>query len=200
MREVDGWPQLDGLAQDLRHAVRSLLRRPGFAGVAVLVLSVGIGVNTAVFSLVNAVLLRPLPAVRAPQELLYLYSDSRESGLGSLTYGDYLLLREGTAGFTGMFAVSRDRATLWSGRETRPVNGECVSANYFGVLGVSPVIGRPFGASDDDPEADPVALPALDWLTFVTVPPVLAAIVLLACYLPARRAARTDLTVSLRTQ
>jgi hypothetical protein len=55
----------------LRHAVRSLLRRPGFAAVAVLVLSVGIGVNTAVFSLVNAVLLRPLPAVRAPQELLY---------------------------------------------------------------------------------------------------------------------------------
>ena len=158
VRETHGWLQLDGLAQDLRYAVRSLLRRPGFAAVAVLVLSVGIGVNTAVFSLVNAVLLRPLPAVRAPQELLYLYSDSRESGLSSLTYGDYLLLREETAAFTGMFAVSRDRATLRSGRETRPVNGECVSANYFDVLGVSPVIGRPFGASDDDPGADPVGI------------------------------------------
>ncbi len=144
---------LDAFVQDTRYALRWLLRSPGFAIVAILSLGVGIGCNTAIFAVVDALLLRPLP-VREPSRLVDLYT----SGADGDTYStnslpDILDYREqkdvfaGVAGYSPMFAgVSRgDRARL--------VLGEVVTGNYFTTLGVSARLGRTFLAGDDAPDA-----------------------------------------------
>ncbi len=133
---------LDALAHDARYALRWLSRSPGFAIVAILSLGVGIGCNTAIFAVVDALLLRPLP-VREPSRLVDLYT----SGADGDTYStnslpDLLDYRQQTdvfadvAGYSPMFAgVSRgDRARL--------VLGEIVTGNYFSTLGVSARLGR----------------------------------------------------------
>ncbi len=144
---------LDALVQDTRYALRWLLRSPGFAVVAILSLGVGIGCNTAIFAVVDALLLRPLP-VRQPSRLVDLYT----SGADGDTYStnslpDILDYREqkgvfaDVAGYSPMFAgVSRgDRARL--------VLGEVVTGNYFTTLGVSARLGRTLLAEDDAPDA-----------------------------------------------
>ena len=144
---------LDAFVQDTRYALRWLLRSPGFAIVAILSLGVGIGCNTAIFAVVDALLLRPLP-VREPSRLVDLYT----SGADGDTYStnslpDILDYREqkdvfaGVAGYSPMFAgVSRgDRARL--------VLGEVVTGNYFTTLGVSARLGRTLLAEDDAPDA-----------------------------------------------
>ena len=144
---------LDALVQDTRYALRWLLRSPGFAIVAILSLGVGIGCNTAIFAVVDALLLRPLP-VREPSRLVDLYT----SGADGDTYStnslpDILDYREqkgvfaDVAGYSPMFAgVSRgDRARL--------VLGEVVTGNYFTTLGVTARLGRTLLAEDDAPDA-----------------------------------------------
>jgi predicted permease len=144
---------LDALVQDTRYALRWLVRSPGFAIVAILSLGVAIGCNTAIFAVVDALLLRPLP-VREPSRLVDLYT----SGADGDTYStnslpDILDYREqkgvfaDVAGYSPMFAgVSRgDRARL--------VLGEVVTGNYFTTLGVSARLGRTLLAADDGPDA-----------------------------------------------
>jgi macrolide transport system ATP-binding/permease protein len=144
---------LDGLTQDTRYALRWLFRSPGFALVAILSLGVGIGCNTAIFAVFDALLLRPLP-VREPSRLVDLYTSGADGDTYStnslpdiVDYRAEKTVFEDVAGYSPMFAgVSRgDRARL--------VLGEIVTGNYFSTLGVSARLGRTLLASDDAPEA-----------------------------------------------
>ena len=134
------------MLQDLRYAVRTLRKSPGFAVVAVLVLAVGIGVNTAIFSLINAVLFRP-PDVTAPDELRYVYL--KNPRVYGLTYRDYRYVLGSNDVFADMAGVGGDVARLGSGADVMMMRGERVTSNYFNVLGVAPAMGRVFGADDD---------------------------------------------------
>jgi predicted permease len=144
---------LNALLQDTRYALRWLVRSPGFTLVAVLSLGVGIGCNTAIFAVVDALLLRPLP-VREPARLVDIYTSGADGDTYStnslpdlLDYRDEKSVFADVAGYSPMFAgVSRgDRARL--------VLGEVVTGNYFSTLGVSARLGRTLLAEDDAPDA-----------------------------------------------
>ncbi len=141
--------------QDLRFGARQLRLNPGFAAVAVLSLALGIGANTAVFQLVNAVRLRALP-VQRPEDLAYLdfAKGSMRSGWFStrsarFTYSHWEQLRDRQQAFSGLLAWSATHFNLASGGEAHYAEGVFVSADFFRVLGVQPVIGRAFAAEDD---------------------------------------------------
>lgn len=147
--------------RDLRYAVRSLVKNPGFSLVVIATLALGIGLNTAVFSAVDALLLRPLPGVRDPGELVQLYRTWPGGELyGSSSVPHYRDLRDRTAGvFSGVAAWSFEPMNLSPGGRPQRVMGMMVSANYFAVLGVNAARGRTFSAAEDEgPGAHPVAV------------------------------------------
>jgi putative ABC transport system permease protein len=148
------------LKQDLRYAVRMLTRTPGFTLVAVLTLALGIGANTAIFTIVNALLLRPLPYA-APERLVMVWQDMRARGGPADEWaspGNYVDLSRDTTVFAGVAAIGGWRPTLTGGAEPEPIPGEQVTYEYFSVLGVSPAIGRAFRIEDDVPNAARVAI------------------------------------------
>jgi predicted permease len=137
---------LDALSQDLRYALRALRRSPGFASAAILSLALGIGANTAIFSLIDALILKSLP-VRHPEELLQVM-------MGNAAYGGYSNptwehLRDRQDVFSGIFAYSRWGFNLASGGEARSVHGVYVSGQYFETLGVRTALGRTLAPADD---------------------------------------------------
>jgi putative ABC transport system permease protein len=141
--------------QDLRYGVRQLRQSPGFAAVAVLSLALGIGANTAMFQLVDAVRLRTLP-VQDPQELVYIDmpQGSQRSGWFStrsarFTYGHWEQIRAQQKAFSGVLAWSATRFNLASGGEGHYAEGLYVSGEFFQHLGVTPLMGRTFTAQDD---------------------------------------------------
>ena len=141
---------LDNRLADLRWAVRAIRRAPGTTALAVLSLALGIGANTAIFSLVNAVLLRMLP-VRAPHELHLVAADAAEPRT-SWNYPDYIAFRDDVKGFSGLAAgsgVGSLGLQVGEGGAAELVRRQFVSGNYFDVLGVRPAAGRLFGAEDD---------------------------------------------------
>jgi putative ABC transport system permease protein len=140
---------------DLRYSIRSLAKQPSFVAAAVLVLGLAVGVNTAVFSLINSLLLRPL-AVRAPHELGFVYPTDERGR--SVSYEAFLNLRESLDVFAGLAARARDAAGLRAGNDLVPLVGESVTANYFDVLGVAPRIGRTFESGEESAGATPVAI------------------------------------------
>ena len=149
------------LLTDLRYAVRVLLKKPGFTAIAVLTLALGIGLNTAVFSAIEAMILRPLPGVRDADRLVQLY----RTYPGGFDYGSnsvphYLDIRErATDVFSGVTAWDYAPISLSSGGETQRVMGQIVSANFFSVLGVSAERGRVFVSEEDrSPGAHPVTV------------------------------------------
>ena len=129
--------------QDLRYALRTLARNPAFAGAAVLVLSLGIGANTALFSLVDAVVLKPLPGVTRPGELVDLTG-------GTVSYPWYRAVRESTDAFDGLAAWRQRELVLSTGAVADRVLGAVVSGNYFQVLGAVPSHGRLLLPADED--------------------------------------------------
>ncbi len=135
--------------QDLKYAVRRLMKNPGFTAVAVLSLALGIGANTAMFSLVNAVLIRDLP-VSAPDELVELYT-SEEDGYAYATssHPDYLDLRERNDVFAGVIGSRTFIARLDGDGEPEMVFGELLSWDYFQTLGVQMDLGRSFVEEED---------------------------------------------------
>jgi len=153
---LTGW--MDTLGQDLRYGLRQLRLNPGFTTVAVVSLALGIGANTAIFQLVNAVRLRTLP-VENPQELAYIdfpqgsmrsgWFSSRNSRLTSTLWEQ---IRTRQQAFSGMLAWSGTRFNLEKGGEARYAEGLYVSGDFFRVLGVRPMIGRAFTADDDKPD------------------------------------------------
>src|SRR3984957_2838075 len=159
-RDQRGLPFFEILAQDLRYASRMLVKSPGFTAVTVLTLALGIGANTALFSLVNSVLLGNLP-VRNPQELLVIKcTDARtQEAEEDFSYPMYQALRDKNTVFAKVLTRSGvDFNASYGGRSERAV-GEMVAGNYFETLGVQPFLGRLMGPEDDRiPGAHPVAV------------------------------------------
>lgn len=150
------------LSQDLRYAIRALVRWPGFTAVVVLTLALGIGANAAIFSVVNGVLLRPLP-YPDPDRLAFVLGtptdgDSAKVGASS-SYPDYVDIRERSKSFSQLAAYSVRQTTV-TGPSFEPaiVTGAPVTANLFPMLGVSPAMGRVFTAEEDRPGAPKVAI------------------------------------------
>jgi putative ABC transport system permease protein len=145
--------------RDLRFALRRLARAPGFAAAAILCLALGIGANTAIFSVINAVLLRPLPH-QEPQRLVGLWESSqfRDTDRNSVSPANYQDWRSAGTSFSGMAAVYDGSASLTGGGQPEEVSVQGATANLFEVLGISAEIGRSFIAADDAPGAADVAL------------------------------------------
>jgi hypothetical protein len=144
---------------DIRYAVRWLGNSPGFTLVAVASLALGIGFNTALFTVVDALLFKPLP-VSAPERLVDVFtSDSTGSvTFSTSSYPDYLDLNAQNDVFDGMVGYSPMLAALNLENRSRLAMGEIVTGNYFQVFGVAAAIGRTILPSDDSPSAPPVVL------------------------------------------
>ncbi len=151
--------------KDLRYAFRAIYRSPGFTAIAVLSLALGIGANTAIFTLIDAVMLRSLP-VRSPKELVSVGDPSRPTALREgapmlnvFSYPLYQRLRDQNRVFTGLLASGRTGRIDMSDSNgsVEEVSGRLVSGNYFEVLGVSPILGRTFSSEEDrTPGSSPV--------------------------------------------
>jgi putative ABC transport system permease protein len=133
--------------QDFRYAARTLRKNPGFALVAIFTLALGIGANTAIFSVVNAVLLRPLPFTDADR--LVDLSESYPGGFGSVSVPDFEDWRRQSDVFDGIAAYAFRSFNLQGGESPERISGERVSANYFDVLGVKPELGRAFSPDEE---------------------------------------------------
>src|SRR5215472_11953407 len=148
---------IQDLVQDLRYGLRVLRKSPGFTTIAVLTLALGIGADTALFSIVNGVLLKPLPYLH-PDELVSLYvkvSNGQEIGV---SYPNFLDWQRNNKTFASMAASFTDDFTLSGLTKPERLHGERVSASVFSVFDVKPVIGRVFTSSEDQLGAAPVAL------------------------------------------
>jgi predicted permease len=174
--ESSRWIWLEQLAQDIRYSLRTLRNNPGFTAVAVLSLALGIGANTAVFSLVDAVVLKSLP-VRDPNELRvfqwvrarnglevttsgYNVSDSATGQLvcGSFSYAAYQMFRHNVPQFSAVVAYAHRDFTATANGRSDFASGQFVSGNYFAGLGAQPLIGRPILNDDDTPGRPRVAV------------------------------------------
>jgi len=136
------------LIQDLRYGLRMLAKNPGFTAVALLTLALGIGANTAIFSVVNGVLLRPLPYPE-PGRLMLVYERSREFGHLSVAYPNFLDWRRENHSFTDIAAFRGDDFNFTGSGQPEHLGGEFVSASLLPVLGVNPMLGRNFLPQED---------------------------------------------------
>jgi putative ABC transport system permease protein len=142
------------LIQDLRYGARMLLKRPGFTIVALITLALGIGANTAIFSLVNTVLLKSLPW-REPERLVMINEKKEGNYFTSVSYDDFRDFRAESKTFEQMAAISPQwTLTLTGLAEAQQFRGQYVSANLFSMLGVAPAPGRAFRAEDDQPNSE----------------------------------------------
>jgi predicted permease len=149
---------IESVLQDLRYAARVLSRAPLFSAVVALVLAMGIGANTAIFSLVHAVLLRPLP-YPDPERLVVVREEQKDRGLFSgATAANFVDWRHQSRAFSSMAARRLATFNLTGGGEPERVGGVQVTDAYFTTLGVSPMLGRLFAAEDARPGAPRVAL------------------------------------------
>jgi predicted permease len=145
------------MLQDLNYALRMLVRSPAFTLIAALSLALGIGANTAIFSLINAVLLRPIP-VDDPARLASVFTtDQRNPGNLPLSHLNYKDLRDQNQVFTEMAAFTFAQVNWSSGKESEQILAQVASGNYFSLLGVQPSIGRGFLA-EEDARPTPVAV------------------------------------------
>lgn len=152
---------LDSLRQDLRYALRSIGRSPMFSLTAMLSLAVGIGANTAIFTIVNALLLRPVSGVVEPNRLVDIGRTQRGQGFDNNSYPNFRDVQRRATTLEGVFAQVFAPRPMSLGRDggSESVHGSLVSANYFKVLGTRPIVGRLFdGHEDDAPGANPVAV------------------------------------------
>ena len=157
-RDALGSRLLGEFITDVRYGLRQLRRSPGFTAIAVLILALGIGANTSVFSLIEAILLRTLP-VSHPEELVLVRWESPQAKTDFLPYPVFAQLRDKSRGFSGMFAFyNLGIATAVDGTPGIAA-GQLVSGSYFSVLGVPAIAGRTFTSDEDRfPGEDPVAV------------------------------------------
>jgi predicted permease len=147
-RELRALPSLEAVLRDVRYSARVLRRSPGFALMAFLTLTIGIGATTAVFSLVNRALLQPLPVER-PGELVSLNNRGSRGMLNLFSYPNYIDLRDRADVFAGLIAYRFTPIGASAGGVNERLWGYLVSGNYFDVLGVRPAIGRTISRADD---------------------------------------------------
>jgi predicted permease len=164
---------MNTMLQDIRYAIRTMLKAPGFAAVAILTLALGIGANTAIFTVINSVLLNNLPVDHPEQLVLLTNPDAQGGAVGFddgerswLTYPEFQDIAQHNAVFSGVLAASSYTASLPAQvegaeekAEAAPADVKLVSGSYFSVLGVNPVLGRAFGTEVDAlRDANPVAV------------------------------------------
>jgi putative ABC transport system permease protein len=148
-REMWGWNWLEYFVQDIRFGLRMLARNPGFTAVAVITLALGIGANTAIFSVVNAVLLKPLPYADPDRlAVIWVTEPSAPGGLFPNTGPDFRDWQAMNHSFEGMSAITGDRATLTGSGEPLQLRGLSVSPNTFQLLGAQPQLGRSFSPDE----------------------------------------------------
>jgi predicted permease len=166
------WQAVDKFARDLRFGIRSLLKSPGFALTAILTLALGVGANTAVFSVMNAVLLKSLP-VADPDRLFYLWTSDNPQGTGTvdtnetMTYNVYDALRKQTGAISSLIAyvpLSSSKVAVRSGAQPEEAEGDMVSGTFFSGLGVNLPIGRGFTEQDEATHA-PLAVLSYNYWT-----------------------------------
>ena len=166
------WQGLDKLARDLRFGFRSLLKSPGFAITAILTVALGVGANTAVFSVMNAVLLKSLP-VSDPEQLVYLRDSGPPSGTGTISKSDtinyvvYDTLRKQTSVLSSLIAyvpLSRSKVAVRVGSQPEEAEGDMVSGTFFSGLGVNLPLGRGFTEKDETDHA-PLAVISYNYWT-----------------------------------
>ncbi len=145
------------LLHDLQYAGRQMMKSPGFTVVAVLTLALGIGANTTIFSVVNGVLLNPLP-YRDPDRLVVLFHNKPNFVKGSISYLNFLDWQRDNKSFEAMAAYRNGDAKLTGSGEAEDVKGEMVSAGFFEILGVKPLMGRTFTADEDRLGANPTVM------------------------------------------
>lgn len=143
--------------QDVRYGLRMLAKSPGFTAIAIITMALGIGVNTALFSVVNAVILNPLPFY-SPNELVSVYWKTPQFNEASITYPNFLDWRKMNSTLVGIAAYRTSDYSLTGSGEPMHLNGMMVSAEFFPLLGVKPVLGRTFISDEDIPGVAPVVL------------------------------------------
>jgi macrolide transport system ATP-binding/permease protein len=150
---------METLLQDIRFSIRHMLKSPVFTTVAIVSLALGVGANVAIFSLVNTVLLRPIPVERPDEVVAINLVNERNSNFVSFSYPNYKDFRDGTEGFAGIYAHRFVPVSLSSNGANERLWGYLVSGNYFDVLGVRAAAGRMLAPSDDlAPGGSPVAV------------------------------------------
>jgi predicted permease len=174
-REVWRWPSTEDFFMDIRYGLRTLARNPGFTVVAVLTLALGIGANTAIFSLMNAVLLRALPVKNPSQLVLFgagkwggIMDEVPNRGWQLFSYPFYRQVQRDNSVFSDVTAISsmpnEVHGTIGEGSEPEAINARLVSGTYFSMLGVNAILGRTF--TDDDgraPGSCPLAVASYAW-------------------------------------
>ena len=156
-RDQWGWRWLEESLQDLRYGVRMLRKNPGFTLIAILTLALGIGANTAIFSVVNGVLLNPLPYPH-PEQLVTLHESKPNFEFGSISFPNFRDWRKDNHTFSSM-AISRRFAFSLTGiGEAEQLPGRFISSEFFSTVGVNPVLGRAFAPGEDEIGAAPIAL------------------------------------------
>lgn len=148
---------LDNIVRDLKFAIRQMLKNPGFAVTAILVLALGIGACVAMFAFVDAALLQPLP-YRNPNRLMSVNESSPGSPRWPLSYPDYVDWNRLNHSFTSLDVYSPKGYLLWTGSGLEPVRAEEVSGSFFQTLGVRPMLGRDFLPGEDRPGGPNVVL------------------------------------------
>src|SRR5215216_3934656 len=150
---------MDTLIKDIRYGIRGLLKRPGFTVIALITLALGIGANTAIFSVVNAVLLRPLP-FQNPEQLAIVWEDATFAGFPRNTPApaNYVDWKTQNQSFVDMAASHETSFNLTGDGEPERVAAYSVTANFFPLLGVQPLLGRSFLAEEDRSGANKVVV------------------------------------------
>ena len=156
-REARGLPLLETLLQDLRFALRMLGKSPGFTAMAVLTLALGIGANTALFSVINGVLLNPLPFPNA-NRIVVMFQDKPNFPKGSISYPNFLDWRQDNRCFESIAAYRWADGTIRGTGEPEEVHAQRVSATFFSILGVQPILGRNFTEDEDRRGANPTLI------------------------------------------
>jgi predicted permease len=156
-RERQGLPWFDMLWQDIRFGLRMLLKSPGFTVVAVLTLALGIGANTALFSVVNGVLLNPLPYLH-PEELVTVHASKPNFSEGSISYPNFRDWQRDNKTLAAL-AVSRGTGYSLTGMgDAEEQRAELVSSDFFSLLGVKPILGRLFAPGEDEIGREPLVI------------------------------------------
>jgi len=143
--------------QDLLYGLRRLAKSPGFTVVAILTLALGIGANTTIFSVVNGVLISPLP-FRNADRIVSMFQDMPDFPEGSISYPNFLDWQRDNRSFESMAAYRWANGTITGVGQPENVPARCISATFFPILGVNPILGRNFNAEDDRHGADPTVL------------------------------------------
>ncbi|MGB0036214.1 MAG: ABC transporter permease, partial [Candidatus Acidiferrales bacterium] len=148
---------MDTILQDLKYAIRMLAKSPGFTAIAILTLALGIGANTALFSVVNGVLLNPL-RFPEPGQLLGVYARTATFPRSSITFPNYLDWEKGNTSLSSIAAYRGEDYNLTGSGEPQRLSGEMITSQFFTTLRIKPVLGRSFLPEEDVPGAGPVVL------------------------------------------